>query len=78
MGQATPHPSRSAIESVVREQWGYILATLVGQLRDLDLAEDVLQDATVAALQGWPQGGIPDNPRAWGLRVEANQVANIN
>jgi len=74
LGQATSHPSRSAIESVVREQWGYILATLVGQLRDLDLAEDVLQDATVAALQHWPQGGIPDNPRAWLFQTARNRA----
>jgi len=56
---------REAIERTVREHWGYILATLVRQVRDLDLAEDVLQDAAVAALQHWPAGGIPDNPRGW-------------
>jgi RNA polymerase sigma-70 factor (ECF subfamily) len=41
----------------------------VGQVRDLDLAEDVLQDAAVAALEHWPRGGIPDNPRAWLLQT---------
>ncbi len=65
MGRATPASSRAAVERTVREHWGYILATLVGQVRDLSLAEDVLQDAAVAALSDWPVRGIPDNPRAW-------------
>jgi RNA polymerase sigma-70 factor (ECF subfamily) len=63
--QATPDPSRAAIERVVREEWGYTLATLVGEVRDLELAEDVLQDAAVAALQHWPESGVPRHPRAW-------------
>lgn len=56
---------RGAVERAVREHWGYILATLVGHVRDLQLAEDVLQDAVVAALEAWPSSGIPENPRAW-------------
>ena len=50
MDQATPDRSRATVERVVREEWGYTLATLVGRVRDFDLAEDVLQDAGVAAL----------------------------
>ncbi len=69
MGRATPDRSRAAVERVVREQWGYILAALVGHVRDLDLAEDVLQDAAVAALRHWPRSGIPDHPRAWLLQT---------
>jgi RNA polymerase sigma-70 factor (ECF subfamily) len=67
--QATPDRSRAAIERVVREEWGYTLATLVGRVRDFDLAEDVLQDAGVAALQHWPRTGVPENPRAWLLQT---------
>ncbi len=69
MGQATPDRSRAIIERVVREEWGYTLATLVGQVRDFDLAEDVLQDAAVAALQHWPASGVPRHPRAWLLQT---------
>ena len=69
MRSATPNRSRAVIERVVREEWGYTLAGLVGRVRDFDLAEDVLQDAGVAALQHWPRTGIPENPRAWLLQT---------
>ena len=61
--------TQAAIEKVVREEWGRVLATLIGHLRDFALAEDVLQDAAVAALRHWPKDGIPAVPRAWLLRV---------
>jgi RNA polymerase sigma-70 factor (ECF subfamily) len=66
---ATPDRSRATIERVVREEWGYTLATLVGWVRDIDLAEDALQDAAVAALQSWPASGLPRHPRAWLLQA---------
>lgn len=46
-----------------------MLASLIGYVRDFELAEDVLQDAFVAALRHWPEGGVPDHPRAWLLRT---------
>jgi len=75
----TPDPSRTTaqIEAVVREHWGYILATLTAQVRDLQVAEDVLQDAVVAALQRWPIDGTPDNPRAWLLRAARNRAIDL-
>ena len=66
---ATKAGARATIETVVREEWGRVLAVLVGGLRDFDLAEDVLQDAVVQALKTWPDGGIPDHPRAWLLQT---------
>jgi RNA polymerase sigma-70 factor (ECF subfamily) len=42
-----------------------ILATLIGMLRDFDLAEEMMQEAFAAALLQWPESGIPANPRAW-------------
>ncbi|NKB56304.1 MAG: sigma-70 family RNA polymerase sigma factor [Alphaproteobacteria bacterium] len=54
---------------MVREEWGHVLASLVGQLRDFALAEDVLQDALVAALEHWPRDGVPTRPRAWLLQT---------
>lgn len=53
------------IDQVFREESGRVLATLIGSLRDFDLAEDVLQDALIVALERWPLHGIPDNPGAW-------------
>ena len=62
------------IEDIVRREWGRVLAALMGTVRDLALAEDALQDACVAALQDWPVGGLPSQPRAWLLRTARNKA----
>jgi len=54
-----------AIERVFREESGRILAGLIAATRDFTLAEDALQDASIAALQQWPTSGVPRNPAAW-------------
>ncbi len=54
-----------AIEGVFREQHGLVLAGLVRSMRDMDLAEEAIQDAFVEALRAWPERGTPDNPAAW-------------
>lgn len=56
--------SRDAIEAVFREEHGLVLAGLIRYTRDMQLAEDALQDAFVSALGSWADG-IPDNPAAW-------------
>src|SRR5262245_11956872 len=53
------------IERLYREESGCILATLIRLLGDFDLAEEVVQEAFVAALEQWPAEGVPTNPRAW-------------
>jgi RNA polymerase sigma-70 factor (ECF subfamily) len=53
------------IEATFRQESGRVLAGLIGRFRDFDLAEDVLQDAFITALERWPQDGIPRNPGAW-------------
>ena len=53
------------VERVYREDRDRILATLIGFLHDFDLAEEMMQEAFVAALDQWPREGIPANPRAW-------------
>ncbi len=59
----TPAAHR-AVETFIREEWGRVLATLVGMVRDFALAEDALQDAVIVAMDRWAADGIPDNPRA--------------
>ncbi|MGB6224296.1 MAG: RNA polymerase sigma factor, partial [Pseudonocardiaceae bacterium] len=54
--------SRNVAEAVFREEWGRLLATLVRQLGDLDLAEEVASDAVASALQHWPVDGVPTRP----------------
>ncbi len=53
------------LERVLREERGRLTAALVRILDDWDAAEDLVQDAAVAALEHWPASGVPDNPGAW-------------
>lgn len=62
------------IERIFREESGRAMATLVRLVRDFDLAEDVLQDAFAAALERWPAGEPPVNPRAWLVNVGRNKA----
>jgi RNA polymerase sigma-70 factor, ECF subfamily len=54
-----------AIDAVYRAESRRVFATLVRLLGDLDLAEEALSEAFRAALEQWPRGGVPANPRAW-------------
>ena len=53
------------IETLYRSESGRVLATLVRLLGDLDLAEESMHEAFAAALESWPQTGIPEQPRPW-------------
>jgi RNA polymerase sigma-70 factor (ECF subfamily) len=59
----------SQIEKTYREEHGRVLAALISQLQDFELAEDALQDALVNALERWQIDGVPRNPGAWLLCV---------
>src|SRR3954462_8847862 len=54
-----------AIDAVWRIESAKLIAGLTRIVRDVGLAEDLAQDALLAALERWPQSGIPDNPGAW-------------
>ncbi|MGA9719034.1 MAG: RNA polymerase sigma factor [Acidobacteriaceae bacterium] len=60
-----PEQVSRTIETLYRSESGRVLATLVRLLGDLDLAEEAMHEAFAAALESWPQTGIPDNPRPW-------------
>src|ERR1700733_6397903 len=62
MTDTDPHP---AIDAVWRMESPRLIASLTKIVRDIDFAEDLAQDALVAALEQWPRSGIPDNPGAW-------------
>jgi RNA polymerase sigma-70 factor (ECF subfamily) len=53
------------LEQVFRDQWGRVLAALIGFLGDFDLAEEATQEAFAIAAGRWPRDGPPANPRAW-------------
>ncbi|GAB3571469.1 sigma-70 family RNA polymerase sigma factor [Amycolatopsis endophytica] len=56
---------RQAIDDAHRHEWARVLAATVRVTRDLDLAEECVQDAYAAALAAWGRDGIPDRPAAW-------------
>jgi RNA polymerase sigma factor (sigma-70 family) len=66
--------TRNAIETVWRIESSRLIGGLVRVVRDLGLAEDLAQEALVAALERWPQAGIPDNPAAWLMATAKNRA----
>ena len=64
----------AAIADAHRREWARVLAATVRVSRDLDLAEECVQDAYASALRTWPGAGVPDNPAAW-LTVTARRRA---
>ncbi|TWF76494.1 RNA polymerase ECF family sigma subunit [Pseudonocardia hierapolitana] len=64
------------MEAVFREERGRLLATLVGQFGDLDLAEEVASDAVAAALERWPVDGVPGRPGAWLLTTARRKAVD--
>src|SRR5246127_2389794 len=65
MPPPVPEQLSRPIETLYRSESGRVLATLVRLLGDLDLAEEAMHEAFAAALESWPQAGIPDKPRPW-------------
>jgi RNA polymerase sigma-70 factor, ECF subfamily len=62
------------LEQVFREEWGRVLATLIGFLGDFDLAEEAAQEAFAIAAERWPREGTPANPRAWLVTTARNRA----
>jgi len=64
----------TTLEQTFREEWGTVLATLVGLLGDFDLAEEATQEAFTIAAERWPASGAPDHPRAWLVATARNRA----
>jgi RNA polymerase sigma factor (sigma-70 family) len=74
---ASSHPTpdiHRSIEAVWRIESARLIASLTRIVRDVGLAEDLAQDALVAALERWPKVGIPDNPGAWLMAAAKNRA----
>ena len=56
---------QAVLDQVFRDEWGRVLASLVGYLGDIELAEEAAQEAFAAAAERWPRDGIPANPTGW-------------
>ncbi len=67
--QPPPKAITEAIDTLVRDEWGRLLSSLIGILRDFQLAEDSLQDALEAALEHWTRSGLPQSPVGWLLQT---------
>ena len=61
----TTQSTQDTVQRVWRDESARLVGALTRLTRDLSLAEDLAQDALVAALQQWPRDGVPDNPAAW-------------
>ena len=62
------------LEQVFRERWGYVLASLIGFLGDVDLAEEAAQEAFAIAAARWPRDGVPTNPGTWLVSTARNRA----
>ncbi len=73
----TEPATHQAIEAVWRIESARLIAGLVRMVRDVGLAEDLAQDALVAALERWPEAGVPDNPGAWLMATAKHRAIDL-
>lgn len=69
-----PLDTPSVVDRLFREESGRAVATLIRLFGDFDLAEEVVQEAFVVALERWPREGVPDNPGAWITTTARNRA----
>ncbi len=74
MGEAD---ARVAVETVWRIESARLIAGLARMVRDVGLAEDLAQDALLAAIERWPRSGVPDNPGAWLMATAKNRAIDL-
>ncbi|RVX40178.1 RNA polymerase ECF family sigma subunit [Nonomuraea polychroma] len=73
----TASDTHRAIEAVWRIEAARLIAGLARMVRDVGLAEELAQDALVAALQQWPESGVPRNPGAWLMTVSKRRAIDL-
>lgn len=71
-----PQDVRAAVDAAFRDEWGQVIATLIGLTGDWDLAEDCAQEAFAAALATWPRDGVPSRPGAWLTTTARNRATD--
>jgi len=64
------------LDQVFRDQWGRVLAALIGFLGDVELAEEAAQEAFAIAAERWPRDGFPTTPGAWLITTGRNRAIN--
>jgi RNA polymerase sigma-70 factor (ECF subfamily) len=68
------HTGAPAVERVFREEYGRLIASLVRRFGDIDIAEEAAGEALVAALEKWPESGVPPNPGGWLTTTAGNRA----
>lgn len=63
-----------AVERVFREEYGRVIASLVRRFGDIDVAEEAAGEALVAAVETWPESGLPPNPAGWLTTTAVNRA----
>jgi RNA polymerase sigma factor (sigma-70 family) len=73
----TATDTQRAIEAVWRIESAKLIAALARMVRDVGLAEELAQDALIAALEKWPESGVPDNPGAWLMATAKHRAIDV-
>src|SRR5216683_7194324 len=66
--------ANAAVQAVYSSDWGRIVATLIRSFGDFDLAEEAAQEAFAAAVDQWPESGVPDSPPAWIIQTARHKA----
>jgi RNA polymerase sigma factor (sigma-70 family) len=77
MEVVTTSGERVAIEAVVRIECPRIIARVTRIVGDVGIAEELVQDAVVVALENWPESGVPDNPGAWLMATAKHRAIDL-
>lgn len=77
MSPQPPADPRGAIETVFRLESPRVIAAAARVVRDVGIAEELAQDALVAALEQWPRDGVPDNPGAWLVTAARRRAVDL-
>ncbi|MYV55860.1 sigma-70 family RNA polymerase sigma factor [Streptomyces sp. SID3212] len=72
-----PQSPDSAVEAVFRIESARIIAAVARIVRDVGIAEELAQDALVAALERWPESGVPEKPGAWLMATARNRAVDL-
>jgi RNA polymerase sigma-70 factor (ECF subfamily) len=66
----------ATLGQVFREEWGRVVASLIGFLGEFDLAEEAAQEAFAIAAERWPREGVPSSPRSWLITTARNRAVD--
>jgi RNA polymerase sigma-70 factor, ECF subfamily len=66
--------ANAAVDAVYHSDWGRIVATLIGNFGDFELAEEAAQEAFTAAVDQWRNEGVPDSPKAWIIQTARHKA----